>query len=308
MKAAQFGEFGDPSVMVVNEVEKPVAGPWQVLVEVKAASINPFDDKLRSGMYGHKWQLPMTAGGDMAGVVAAVGDGVAGVKSGDKVYGQAAAVAGNSGALAEFAVTKQDQVAIMPGNVDFEEAAALPLVGVSALQALKQQIGLRRGQKILIQGGAGGIGQVAVQIAKHLGAQVAVTVSTPDVAYARELGADVVIDYTKHRFEDEVQDYDAVFDTVGGEVFGRSLGVLKRGGVAVSMLGPVDEAKAKELGVTVGTQQTRVNPEVLGELRQLVEDGVVKIRIDSTYPLAEVREAFVKFENGARGKVLLRMA
>ena len=155
---------------------------------------------------------------------------------------------------------------------------------------------------------AGGIGQVAVQIAKHLGAQVAATVSTPDVAYARELGADVVIDYTQQRFEDEVQDYDAVFDTVGGEVFGRSLGVLKRGGKAVSMLGPVDEAKAQELGVTAIAQQTRVNPELLGELRQLVEDGVVKVRIDSTYTLVEVREAFVKFENGARGKVMLRMA
>lgn len=308
MKAAQFKEFGDPSVMEVNEVEKPSVGTGQVLVEVKAASINPFDDKLRAGMYGPKWQLPMTAGGDFAGVVAEVGDGVDGLQVGDKVFGQAAAVAGNSGAFAEFAVTKADQVAVMPGNIDFETAAALPLVGASAVQALEQHLALKRGQKILIQGGGGGIGQVAVQIAKHLGAQVAATVSTAGVAYAKELGADVVIDYTKQRFEDEVQDYDAVFDTVGGEVFARSLTVLRRGGVAVSMLGPADETKAQELGVTVITQQTRVNHELLGRLRQLVEDRVVRVRVDSVYPLAQVREAFVKFENGARGKVVLRMA
>lgn len=307
MKAAIFGEYGNPSVIEVREVDKPTVGAGQVLVEVHAGSINPFDDKLRAGKYGNKWQLPMTVGGDLAGVVAAVGDGVEGVKAGDKVFGQATAVAGNSGAFAEFAVTKADQVAVMPANVDFETAAALVLVGASALQALTKHIGLRRGQKVLIQGGAGGIGQVAVQVAKHLGAQVAVTVSARDVAFAKELGADVVIDYTKQRFEDEVRDYDAVFDTVGGEVFERSLGVLKRGGVAASMLGPVDEAKAKELGVTAIAQQTRVNPDLLGELRELVEAGVVKVRVDSVYPLAQVQEAFMKFENGARGKVVVRM-
>jgi len=295
--------------MVINEVEKPAAGPGRVLVEVQAASINPFDDKLRAGVYraGIHLNLPVTAGGDLAGVVAGVGAGVEGLKLGDKVYGQAAAVAGNSGAFAEFAVTTADQLAVAPNKVNMVAAGALPLVGVSAVQALTVHLQLERGQKLLIQGGTGGIGQVAVQLAKHLGAQVAVTTSAADTDFARELGADVVVDYTKRRFEDVVRDYDAVFDTVGGEVFERSLRMLRRGGVAVSM-GPVDSELAAKLGVTAIGQHTKVNTAMLDKLRELVDGGVVKVRIDSTFKLEEVREAFEKFEHGARGKVVFSLS
>jgi alcohol dehydrogenase len=310
MKAAQFSAYGDPSVVEINEVPKPQAGPGQVLVEVHAASLNPFDTSVRSGYMKEMipLKLPVTLGGDIAGVVAATADGVSGIDVGDKVYGTAAVVSGGSGAFAEYAVAKVGGIALAPDNVDFKTAAALPLVGVSALQALAKHINLQPGQKILIHGGAGGIGQIAVQLAKHLGAYVATTVATPDAAYAKDLGADLVIDYTKQKFEDEVSGYDAVFDTVGGDTFERSLGVLTRGGIAVSMIMRAGEAQVKELGITAIHQQTRVTTAALGELRAVVEAGTLKVRIDSVFPLDQAREAFAKRESGtAHGKVVLEI-
>jgi alcohol dehydrogenase len=310
MKAAQMNDYGDASVVQVNEVEQPQVVEGKVLVEVQASSINPFDAKLRAGYMKDAMALrfPFTMGGDMAGVVTEIGPGVTGFAAGDKVYGQAAGVAGNSGAMAEYAVTAAGQVAKMPDNLSFAEAASLPLVGVSALQGLTEHIKLRAGQKLLVLGGSGGIGTIAIQIAKHVGAYVATTASAEGVARVRELGADEVFDYKAEHFAANSRDFDTVFDTVGGDDFGKALGVLKPGGVAVSMVGAADEAKAKELGVTAINQHTKVTTERLDALRELVEAGAVKPQVGKVFSLADVAAAFEAWDRGGVvGKVVVEI-
>ena len=308
MKAAQINEYGDASVIQLNDIDTPELKPGQVLVEVHASSLNPFDTAIRSGMYKDMMpvQFPATLGGDIAGVITEVASDVSSVAIGDKVYGQANAVAGNSGALAEYAATAAGQVAKAPEDLDFQQAASLPLVGVSALQALTQHIALQPNQKIFISGGAGGIGTVAIQIAKHIGAYVATTASGDGLDYATQLGADEVIDYKAQDFTELLSGYDAVFDTVGGDEFAKTLGILKQGSVAVTMAAQPDEAKAAELGVTAIHQMTQVTTAALDELRQLIEQGVVTPHIDKVFPLAEVVEAFTARETSSvKGKVVI---
>ncbi len=311
MKAVQISQYGDASVIAVNEVDKPSAGEGQVLVRVEAASLNPFDSKVREGYLKDAvpLKLPATIGGDIAGVVAGLGDGITGFAVGDKVYGQANVVAGNSGAFAEYAATGAGQIAKAPANLDSKEAASLALVGVSALQALTEHIKLQSGQKILIHGGSGGIGTVAIQIAKHLGAYVAVTVPADAKDVVKGLGADKVIDYKAEDFVSVISGYDAVFDTVGGDVFEKSLAVLKQGGVAVSMAGHADESVAREHGVTAISQSTKVTTDRLDKLAALIEEGVVTPHIAKIFPLDQVQEAFVYRETQSfSGKVVLEIA
>jgi alcohol dehydrogenase len=312
MKAAQISEYGEPDVIkVTTEAEKPVLKSGQVLVAVRAASLNPFDSMVRSGMFKDSIPLefPVTLGGDLAGVIAEIGEGVESFMVGDEVYGQANAVAGNSGALAEFAATNAAQVAKKPGSIDFTQAAALPLTGVSALQAITEHINLQSGQKILIQGGSGGIGSLAVQLAKHLGAYVATTVPTEAIEFAHSLGADEVIDFKTQKFEEIIRDYDAVFDTAGGEVFDKSLHVLKRGGIAVSMVAHADEAVTSELGVTAIYQQTKVTTEKLVRLTELVDSGTLSVHIDKTFKLDDIVQAFKEREGGiVKGKIVITIS
>jgi alcohol dehydrogenase len=251
--------------------------------------------------------LPVTLGGDIAGVVREVGAGVTSAQAGDKVYGQAAVVAGNSGALAEFAATKASQVASIPANLDFTEAASLPLVGVSALQALTDHINLQVGQKLFIHGASGGIGSIAVQIAKSIGAYVAGSVrGSESIEFVKGLGVDEVIDTETQDFSELLKDYDAVFEAAGGADFDKTLEVLKRGGVAVSMLATADEAKAQELGITAITQGTKVTTEKLQALAKLVEDGAVKPQVTKSFPLSQVQEAFEARESGkVPGKIVV---
>jgi alcohol dehydrogenase len=310
MKAAQIKEYGDASAVSVDEINKPVVNEGQVLVEVYASSLNPFDSAVRSGYMQQMipLQLPVTLGGDIAGKIIEVGAQVVGFAVGDKVFGQASAVAGNSGAFAEYAVTAAGQVAQAPSNLDFKEAASLPLVGVSALQALTQHINLQPGQKILITGGAGGVGRVAVQLAKHIGVYVASTATGEDIAALKELGADEVIDYKTQDYTQILKDYDAVFDTVGGEEFAKTLTILKKGGIAVTMAAQPDEAQAKELGITAIAQMTQVTTEALTKLRELVESGIVKPYIGKVFRLDEIQDAFGARESGAvSGKVVLEI-
>ena len=310
MKAAQFKEYGDASVVEVVEIDQPTLAEGQVLVKVEAASLNPFDSAVRAGYMKEMipLQLPVTIGGDIAGEVVAAADGVSHVAVGDVVYGQANVVAGNSGAFAEFAATSAGQVAKLPSNVTIQEAASLPLVGVSALQGLTQHIKLQPGQKILITGGAGAIGRVAIQIAKHIGAYVATTASGEGVAVAKELGADEVIDYKAQNFTELLSGYDAVFDTVGGEGVNDALAILKQGGIAVTMAGAFDEAQVAEAGVTALSQSTQVSTTNLDELTKLVEDGVVKPGIGQVFPLAEIQAAFVARESGTvKGKIVVEV-
>lgn len=310
MKAAQISEYGDSSVVQINEVAKPTVAEGQILIEVYAASLNPFDSKIRAGFMKDTLPLtfPVTLGGDMAGVVVELGAGVADFVIGDKVYGQAHVVGGNSGAFAEFAATSAAQVATMPRHMDFKQAAAMPLVGVSALQALRDHIRLQPGQKLFIHGGAGGIGAVAIQIAKHSGAYVAVTASEDNGAYVTALGADEVINYQSQDFTQFLHGYDAVFDTVGGDDFSAAFAILKPGGIAVSMVAPTDMVKAKAFGVTALTQATKVTSQALSELRGLLEEGIVTPHIASEYRLQVVKDAFEARENSpSRGKIVITL-
>lgn len=308
MKAAQINEYGDPQVIQLAEIDTPTPSEGYVLLEVHAASLNPFDTSIRSGAMKDMipLELPITLGGDIAGVVTGLGEGVSELAVGDTVYGQANVVAGNSGAFAEYAVTKAGQIAPAPKGLDFQQAAAMPLVGVSALQALTEHIHLTSGTKIFIHGGAGGIGTVAIQIAKHIGAYVATTATGDNIQFVKDLGADEVIDYKSQDFTDILTDYDAVFDTVGGDDFAKSLSILQTGGIAVSMIAPPDEAQAAELGVTALTQATWVTAAMLDELRQLIESGVVTPHIDQVFPLDDIQKAFEAREGGSiRGKIVI---
>src|SRR5581483_8012429 len=231
MKAIQIKKFGSDAIELVD-TKKPSPGKGQVLVKVFASSVNPFDIKLTQGAVP-KLHLPYTLGGDIAGVVAELGEGVENFQVGNKVYGSALALAGATGGYAEYAAAPAEMLAVMPRHADFTQAAASVLVGVSAVQALYEHMHLTSGQKILIDGGAGGIGSAAVQIAKHLGAVVVATATGDGINYVTELGVDQVIDYQTQDFTKAVSDCDAVFDTVGGQTFEQSFGVIKKGGVIV---------------------------------------------------------------------------
>jgi len=224
------------------------------------------------------------------------------------VYGYASLLSGGSGSFAEFVAGKLSTLAPMPQKGTFVEIAAIPLVGVSALQAIEQHIKLQPGQKILIHGGAGGIGSVAIQVAKSIGAYVATTASADERAYVQELGVDEVIDYKNEKFEAKLKNFDAVFDTVGGDTTAKSFKVLKNGGVLVSMLGQPNPELAKMAGVTVIGQLTHTTTDALKWLAHLVDRGAIKIRIAKVFPLEKAKEAFQLVESShPRGKVVLEM-
>lgn len=321
MKAAQYNSYGGADVIEINlNAPKPTLKDGQVLVEVYAASLNPFDYKLRLGYMKDNIPLtfPVTVGGDLSGVVTEVSANVSEFKIGDEVYGQALIVNGGSGSIAEFAAANTKNISKKPRNLDFLEAAALPLVGVSAIQALEEHIKLQKEptsahasagkQKILIQGGAGGIGSIAVQLAKYLRAYVVTTVSTDDMEFAKGLGADEVIDYKTQKFEKLVKDMDAVFDTVGDATTNKSFSVLKNGGILVSMAAQPDAELAKERGVTAIHQNTGVTFARLSRLAELIEQGVIKPQVDKVFPLEEARDAYEYLEKKSpSGKVVVKI-
>lgn len=306
MKAAQIAKYGSPDVIEIVEIDKPKPGKGQVLVKVHASSINPFDTKLREGAM--PINFPFTLGLDIAGVVTEVGQEVSNFSVGNKVYGSGAVLAGATGAFAEFVATPASIVAKMPKNLNFDEAAALPLVGVSALQALKEHINLLPNQRILIHGGAGGIGHIAVQLAKQLGAFVVATANSEDAKYVKSLGAREIIDYKKERFEEKYPDFDAVFDTVGGEVFEKSFKVLKPGGILVSMVAQDDKKIGDQRGVKAISQFTKVSTERLDKLTEFIEKGAVKVKVDKVYSLDNIKEAFKDKESGnVKGKIVIEV-
>lgn len=309
MKAAQMNIYGGSDVVIINgNAPKPTASAGTLLVEVHAAGVNPVDWKIREGYMRNMapLQFPVTLGGDFSGVVTEVGNGVSDFTIGDEAYGQAIVVGGGSGSFAEFVSAKVESAAQKPKSVTHTEAAALPLAGVSALQALTEHMNLSTGQKILIHGGAGGIGTMAIQLAKHLGATVATTAAGSDAAYVKELGADEVVDYKSQRFEDMIHDYDAVFDTVGGETYTRSFTVLKKGGIIVSMLEQPQEALMEQHGVKAIAQGTQVTSERLRKLAAFVDQGVLAVRIDKTFPLDQAGAALTYLQTGSpKGKVVL---
>ncbi|WXG39488.1 MAG: NADP-dependent oxidoreductase [Candidatus Freyarchaeum deiterrae] len=310
MKAVRIEKYGNNDVIQIKEIDKPRPAKGQVQIEVRASSINPVDWKVMEGYMAQMFQmkLPMTLGLDVAGVVTETSKDVTHIKVGDKVYGQAAVWGGGSGALAEYATTPAGSVAKMPKNLNFAEAAAIVLTGVSAVQALIENMKLKPKQKILIHGGAGGIGTIAIQIAKNIGAYVTTTATGDGIKYVKQLGADEVIDYKTQAFEEKVSNYDAVYDTIGGETYNKSFKVLKKGGIIVSMLMPPDDKLMKQYGVTAIIQMTQVATKFLDELTKLVESKVVKVHVEKTYPLSQIKEAFKAQQSGnVRGKVAVEI-
>jgi alcohol dehydrogenase len=315
MRSAEMKRYGSSEVVEINQNAAAPNDPSdeKVLVKVKAAGVNPIDWKIREGYMQQMipLQFPSTLGMDFSGTIEKVGAGVSGFNVGDEVYGQASVTRGGSGAFAEIALANADSIAHKPKSLNHQEAAGLPLVGVSTWQALVETIGLTDGQKkkmILIHGGAGGIGSIAIQLAKRLGAYVATTASTNDKQFVKELGADEVIDYKTQTFEDLLpHDYDAVFDTVGGETYKRSFAVLKRGsGMIVSMLEQPNQQLMEQFGVKATFQFTQVNRERLTKLAQWVDQNNIRVNVDRTFPLEEAGKALdYQKDVHPRGKVVL---
>ena len=282
----------------------------KVLVTIKAAGVNPADWKIREGGLQQmiSLQFPFTLGMDFSGVIKQVGEGVSSseFKQGDEVYGQAGVVNGGSGAFAEIALAKTEGISNKPKRLNHAEAAALPLVGVSAWRALMENIGLSKGQRILIHGGAGGIGSIAIQLAKNLEAYVTTTVSANDKEFVQELGADQVIDYKNQNFEDLLHDYDAVFDTVGGETYKRSFKVLKKEGIIVSMLEQPNSELMNQYDIKAIFQFTQADRERLTKLAQWVDQNNIRVNVDRTFSLDEAADALdYQKDVHPRGKVVL---
>jgi NADPH:quinone reductase-like Zn-dependent oxidoreductase len=316
MKSAQIKTYGDNEVVEINPTAPSLNDPSEgmVLVRVKAAGVNPSDYKLREGFFKQMapLQFPATLGMDFSGVIEKVGEGVASdLKQGEEVYGQAGVLAGGSGTFAGMALAKADKIAHKPKTLTHEEAAGLPTVGVSAWQALVETMQLSKGQKILIHGGAGGIGSIGIQLAKHLGSYVATTVSTNDIQFVKEeLGADEVIDYKTRTFEDVLShDFDAVFDTVGGETYTRSFKILKRDrGVLVSMLEQPVQELMDQFGVKAAFLFSQANRERLTKLAEWVDQNNIRVNVERIFPLDETHAALdYQRDVHPRGKIVLAM-
>lgn len=312
MKSVQINEYGGSEIIKVNQSSsEPTVSTGKVLVTIKAAGVNPADWKIREGYFQQMapLQFPSTLGMDFSGVIKQVGVAVSSsdFKQGDEVYGQAGVINGGSGAFAEMALAKIENIAHKPKRISHNEAAALPLVGVAAWWALKDDIGLSEGQKILIHGGAGGIGSIAIQIAKNLGAYVATTVSTNDTQFVQDLGADIVIDYMNQTFEDLLHDYDAVFDTVGGDTYRRSFKVPRKGGIIVSMLEQPDSELMNQYGIRAVFRFVQANRERLTRLAQWIdENNNIRINVERTFSLEQAGDALdYQKDVHPRGKVVL---
>lgn len=305
MKAARVQQWGGSDAVQIETVEIPtLAAPDEVLIRVHASSINPVDWKIREGYLSKIVKLPATLGWDVSGEVVEVGAGVTHVQPGDAVY---AMIQVRGGAYAEYAVVKAVEVAHKPQSLDFLQAAAVPLVALTAWQAL-EPANIQPGQQVLIHAAAGGVGSVAVQLAKLKGASVIGTASQSNEAFTRELGVDEFIDYRSVKFEHVVRDVDVVIDTVGDETLERSHQVVKRGGMLVTLTGQFNEAKVAQYGIETCGVSVVPNPDQLAEIARLIDAGQLKIHISQVFPLEQVREALDLSQTGhVRGKIALKI-
>jgi NADPH:quinone reductase-like Zn-dependent oxidoreductase len=315
MKAVLLPQYGEPDVFRLENVDRPhMAAHNEVLIEVHAAGVNPFDCKLRRGYLQQlfPFNLPHVIGNDIAGIVVDKGFDVSELEIGDRVYGLIDPMC--SGGYAEYTATKSYLVRRMPKNLSFEEAASVPMAGVTAWHGLKTMANVQPGQRVLVQAGAGGVGSYGIQIAKHFGAWVATTCGTGNADYVKSLGADQVIDYTKSDFRNEVSDIDIVLDPIGREVILRSYEVIKPGGTLLVILrGDQIEMEARERlmkkhNVTTKVVAFSAQPEVLDEMRPLFESGVLKPTLTRVLPLEQAAEAHRLSETGhTRGKMVLKI-
>lgn len=332
MKAFIIDRYGRADRVRAAEMPEPELREDDVLVQVHAAGVNPVDNKIRSGELKLvlPFRLPLILGNDVAGVVVRVGSRVRRFKAGDEVY--ARPHHDRIGTFAEYIAMNEADVALKPAALTMEEAASIPLVGLTAWQALIERAGLKPGQTVLIHAGSGGIGTFAIQLARHLGATVATTASAANADLVRRLGADVVIDYRKDDFTEMLRDVDVVLDTQGGEVLEKSLRVLKPGGKAIGIVGPPDPDFAKYLGsgwlmglvmrvlsrrirkkarrrrVSYSFLFMKADGDQLREIAALIDAGIIRPVVDRVFPFEAAKEALAYVETGrAKGKVVIKV-
>lgn len=332
MKALQIKGYGDvESNLTFNDVEKPKINENQVLIEICAASTNPIDYKIIEGLLKRviKLSFPTGIGYDLAGVVREKGKNVTGFKIGDEVFSSVPQE--SRGSFAEFIAVEENMVCLKPQNLNFEEAASLPMVGLTTIQAFERG-NLKAGDKILIYAGSGGIGSFAIQYAKNKGAFVYTTTSTPNVSWVKDLGADRVIDYKTENYLDIVKDIDFVYDTLGGKYTEDAFKIIKKAGKVISLIGPVDDETAKEMGLNLIARiylyfkrikltgkikaksayykliSMQPNNKQLEIIKKLAEDGSVKPIIDEIFPFSESIDALLYQKSGhAKGKIIIKM-
>jgi NADPH:quinone reductase-like Zn-dependent oxidoreductase len=332
MKAFILDRYGSADHVRAGDVPDPELREDDVLVQIHAAGVNLLDSKIRNGEFKLflRYRLPLILGHDVAGVVVRVGSRVRRFKPGDEVYARPAD--GRIGAFAEFIAIAEEDVAIKPKALSMEEAASIPLVGLTAWQALVERANLRKGQKVLIHAGSGGVGTFAIQLAKHLGATVATTTSTANVDLVRSLGADIVIDYKKEDFAHVIRDYDVALNSLDRVTLEKSLQVLKPGGQLISISGPPDAAFARSIGaswvlrvimgfLSYGIRAKakrrqvhysflfmRASGDQLSEITSLIDDGIIRPVVDRVFPFTSTKEAMAYVEAGrAKGKVVVSL-
>jgi NADPH:quinone reductase-like Zn-dependent oxidoreductase len=332
MKAFILDRYGSADRVRAGDMPDPELRDDDVLVRIHAAGVNALDSKLRNGEFKQilRYRLPFILGHDVAGVVVRVGSRVRRFKPGDEVYARPAD--GRIGAFAESIAIKDADVAIKPKALTMEEAASIPLVGLTAWQVLIERANLTHGQKVLIHAGSGGVGTFAIQLAKHAGATVATTTSTDNVDLVRSLGADIVVDYKKEDFADVLRDYDVVLNSLDKVTLEKSLRVLRPGGQLISISGPPDAAFARSIGASwvirmiVGALSHRIqakakdrhanysfllmraNGSQLTEITSLIDAGIIRPVVDRVFPFASTKEAMAYLEGGrAKGKVVVSL-
>lgn len=332
MKAFVLERYGKKRALRPAEISSPELRDDEVLVEVHAAGVNLLDSKIRDGEFKLvlPYRLPLILGHDMAGVVIKVGPLVRQFKPGDEVYARPDDF--RIGTFAEFVPVKEASLALKPKGLTMEQAASIPLVGLTAWQALVEKAQLKKGQKVFIQAGSGGVGTFAIQLAKHLGATVATTTSTANIALVKSLGANVVIDYKTQDFEDVLHDYDVVLNSQDGKTLEKSLRVLKAGGKLISISGPPDpefgkeiaapgfvklvmrllssgvRRKAQDRGIDYAFLFMKANGSQLREITDLIEAGAIRPVIDKVFPFDSTNEAMAYVEAGrAKGKVVVKL-
>ncbi|ASV98803.1 NADP-dependent oxidoreductase [Paraburkholderia aromaticivorans] len=332
MRAFILERYGRKDGVRIGEMPEPELHDDDVLIQVHAAGVNLLDSKIRDGEFKLvlPYRLPLVLGHDVAGVVVRVGPRVQRFKAGDEVY--ARPNKDRIGAFAELIAVNEADLSIKPKTLTMEEAASIPLVGLTAWQALIEKAHLAKGQKVLIHAGSGGVGTFAIQLAKHVGAFVATTTSTANVNWVKRLGADVVIDYRKDHFENILADYDVVINSLDAQTLSKSLRVLKPGGQLISISGPPDPDFAKELGlsrflalvmrllsyrirkqakrlkVSYSFLFMRASGDQLRQITALVDSGVIRPVVDRIFPFESTREAMAYVDTGrAKGKVVVKM-
>jgi len=309
MKAVVIHEYGGPEVLKYEDVQRPEPKENQILVRVIAAGVNPVDGLIRSGMFAkhEKASFPMILGADIAGVVEKTGSKVTNFKAGDSVFAYASLKSG--GGYAEYALTTEREAAPKPKVLTYVEAAAVPVVALTAWQALIDIAKLSAGQTVLIHGGSGGVGTFAIQIAKARGARVIATASTANQDLLKQLGVDVAIDYTKQKFEDVAKDVDVVLDSIGKDALARSYAVAKKGGFIVSLVARPDRDELNKRGIRGAALSVEPNSDELAEIGKLIDEGKIKVIVSQTFPLSEAIKAQEHVATGhTRGKIVLKVA